>query len=140
VFIQYWSMRVMAYLAGLILLLGLAGLLLMRKKKVPANRWFLIASTWVVILPFLMNTAGWLLTESGRQPWAVQGILLTRHAVSPSVSFTDLVISLIAFGLLYTALGVIDAVLMIRYSRRELAAAPAATDSDAEPRVPSMLY
>ncbi len=121
VFIQYWSMRVMAYLAGLVLLLGLWGLLLMRKKKVPASRWFLLAATWAVILPFLMNTAGWLLTESGRQPWAVQGILLTRHAVSPSVSFTDLVISLAAFGFLYTALAVVDAVLMIRYSRRELA-------------------
>jgi len=141
VFIQYWSMRVMAYLAGLILLVGLAGLLLMRKKKVPRNRWFLLAATWVVILPFVMNTAGWLLTESGRQPWVVQGILLTKHGVSPSVSFTDLVISLVAFGLLYTALAVIDAVLMIRYSRRELATAPAAgTDSDAQPRVPSMLY
>ncbi len=140
VFIQYWSMRVMAYLAGLLLLLGLAGLLLMRKKKVPSARWFLFAATWAAPLPFLMNTAGWLLTESGRQPWVVQGLLLTKHGVSPSVSFTDLVISLVAFGLLYTALGVIDAVLMIRYSRRELAAAPAATDSDAEPRVPSMLY
>src|SRR6185437_14372688 len=140
VFIQYWSMRVMAYLAGLLLLLGLAGLLLMRKKRVPTNRWFLFAATWAVVTPFLMNTAGWLLTESGRQPWVVQGILLTRHGVSPSVSFTDLVISLIAFGLLYTALGVIDAVLMIRYSRRELAAAPAETESDAQPRVPSLLY
>jgi cytochrome d ubiquinol oxidase subunit I len=140
VFIQYWSMRVMAYLAGLILLLGLVGLLLMRKKKVPTNRWFLLASTWVVILPFIMNTAGWLLTESGRQPWVVTGILLTKNAVSPSVSFTDLVISLVAFGLLYTVLGVIDAVLMIRYSRRELAAAPAGTEADAQPRVPSLLY
>ncbi|HXS63532.1 MAG TPA: cytochrome ubiquinol oxidase subunit I [Streptosporangiaceae bacterium] len=140
VFIQYWSMRVMAYLAGLLLLLGLAGLLLMRKKRVPTNRWFLFAATWAVVTPFGMNTAGWLLTESGRQPWVVQGILLTRHGVSPSVSFTDLLISLIAFGLLYTALGVIDAVLMIRYSRRELAAAPAETESDAQPRVPSMLY
>jgi cytochrome d ubiquinol oxidase subunit I len=120
VFIQYWSMRVMAYLAGLVLLLGLWGLLLMRGKKVPASRWFLLAATWAVILPFLMNTAGWLLTESGRQPWAVQGILLTKNAVSPSVSTTDLVISLVAFGLLYTALAVVDAVLMIRYSRREL--------------------
>jgi cytochrome bd ubiquinol oxidase subunit I len=140
VFIQYWSMRVMAYLAGLILLVGLAGLLLMRKKKVPKNRWFLLAATWVVILPFVMNTAGWLLTESGRQPWAVQGILLTKHAVSPSVSFTDLVISLVAFGLLYIGLAVIDAVLMIRYSRRELESPPADTEADAQPRVPSMLY
>jgi cytochrome d ubiquinol oxidase subunit I len=122
VFIQYWSMRVMAYLAGLLLLLGLWGLLLMRNKNVPGSRWFLLAATWAVIAPFLMNTAGWLLTESGRQPWVVQGILLTKRGVSPSVSFTDLVISMVAFGLLYTALAVLDAVLMIKYSRRELTA------------------
>ena len=121
VFIQYWSMRVMAYLAGLLLLLGLWGLLLMRRRKVPRSRWFLLAATWAVIAPLAMNTAGWLLTESGRQPWVVQGILLTKHGVSPSVSFTDLVISMVAFGLLYTALAVLDAVLMIRYSRREAA-------------------
>ena len=139
VFIQYWSMRVMAYLAGLVLLLGLWGLLLMRKKKVPANRWFLLAATWAVILPFLMNTAGWLLTESGRQPWIVQGLQLTRQGVSPSVTFTDLVISLIAFGLLYTALAVVDAALMIKYSRRELESPPPA-EPGTEPRVPSMTY
>ena len=38
-----------------------------------------------------MNTAGWLLTESGRQPWIVQGLMLTKNGVSPSVSFTYLV-------------------------------------------------
>jgi cytochrome bd ubiquinol oxidase subunit I len=139
VFIQYWSMRAMAYLAGLVLLLGLWGLLLMRKKRVPASRLFLIAATWAVIVPFLMNTAGWLLTESGRQPWVVQGILLTKNGVSPSVSLTDLVISLVAFGLLYTALAVVDAVLMIRYSRQEPARLPPA-DPDSPPHVPSMLY
>ena len=41
-------------------------------------------------LPFLMNTAGWLLTENGRQPWIVQGLQLTRDAVSPSVSTTTI--------------------------------------------------
>jgi cytochrome bd ubiquinol oxidase subunit I len=139
VFIQYWSMRVMAYLAGLLLLLGLWGLLLMRRRKATSSRLFLFACTWIVILPFVMNTAGWLLTESGRQPWIVQGIQLTRQGVSPSVTFTDVVISLVAFGLLYTALGVIDAVLMIRYSRRELEPPPPA-EPDEQARVPSMLY
>src|SRR5580658_4123469 len=139
VFIQYWSMRVMAYLAVIVVLVGLWGLLLMRKKKVPANRWFLLAATWAVILPFLMNTAGWLLTESGRQPWIVQGLQLTRQGVSPSVTFTDLLISLIAFGLLYTALAVVDAALMIKYSRRELDPPPPA-EPGTEPRVPSMTY
>ncbi len=139
VFIQYWSMRVMAYLAGLFLLLGLWGLWQMRRRSVPANRWFLLAATWAVIAPFVMNTAGWLLTESGRQPWIVQGIALTRQGVSPSVTFTDVVISMVAFGLLYTALGVVDAVLMIKYSRRGLEP-PAPAGPDASARVPSMLY
>jgi cytochrome bd-type quinol oxidase subunit 1 len=142
VFIQYWSMRVMAYVAGLILLLGLWGLWAMRRKRIARSRWFLFAATWAVILPFFMNTAGWLLTESGRQPWIVQGLLLTKHGVSPSVTFTDVVISLVAFGVLYTALGVIDAVLMIRYSRKEIAPPPppAGTDAEDGARVPSMLY
>ena len=142
VFIQYWAMRVMAYIAGLIFLLGLWGLWAARRKGIAGSRWFLFAATWAVILPFFMNTAGWLLTESGRQPWVVQGLLLTRHGVSPSVTFTDVVISLVAFGFLYTALGILDAVLMIRYSRREIAPAPAPAGGDAGDgaRVPSMLY
>src|SRR5215471_14636396 len=126
VFIQYWSIRVMAYVAGLVLLLGLWGLRPMRRKQVAAAHRFLWCATWAAITPFLMNTAGWLLTESGRQPWVVQGILLTRRGVSPSVSFTDLVISMVAFGLVYTGIAVVDAVLMIRFSRRELPAVPAA--------------
>src|ERR1035441_6488009 len=90
VFIQYWSMRVMAYTAGLLFLVSLWGLWLTRRKKLAASRWFLLAGTWAVVLPFLMNTAGWLLTESGRQPWIVQGIMLTRNGISPSVSTTAL--------------------------------------------------
>src|SRR5712692_660223 len=87
VFIQYWSMRVMAYIASLVFLLGLWGLWLMwRKKDFAAHRGFLWCATWAVITPFLMNAAGWFLTESGRQPWIVQGIMLTKRGVSPSVS------------------------------------------------------
>jgi len=145
VFIQYWSMRVMAYSAGLILLLGLWGLWLIRRKRLATSRVFLTTAVWAVILPFLMNTAGWLLTESGRQPWIVQGIALTRNGVSPSVSTTELVISLVVFGLLYTGLGVVDAVLMLRYARRELAPGPAqaeqaAAAADRDAALPSMLY
>ena len=60
---------------------------------------------WAVVTPFLMNTAGWLLTENGRQPWIVQGLMKTINANSPSVSSTDIWISLIAFVLIYIALG-----------------------------------
>src|SRR5207302_3127136 len=75
VFIQYWSMRVMAYLGALVLLIALWGLWLVRREKLATSRRFLWVAVWLAVLPFLMNTAGWLLTESGRQPWIVQGIM-----------------------------------------------------------------
>ena len=83
VFIQYWAMRVMAYLGALVLLLSLWGLWLIRRKKLATSRVFLWVAVWGAVLPFLMNTAGWFLTESGRQPWIVQGIMLTKNGISP---------------------------------------------------------
>jgi cytochrome d ubiquinol oxidase subunit I len=138
VFIQYWGMRVMAYLALIVTLVGLWGLLLARRKRLATSRIFLWCATWAVVLPFLMNTAGWLLTESGRQPWIVQGIMLTKNGLSPSVSTTWLVISLTVFVVLYAALGTVDLILMLRYSRKQLEAPPAQQDADAT--VPAMQY
>ncbi len=118
VFIQYWSMRIMAYLATLIVLLSLWGGWLWYRDKLRTSRLFLLACIWAVVTPFLMNTAGWLLTESGRQPWIVQGLQKTVNANSPSVSSTEIWISLIVLILAYIVLGAADAFLMMRYSRR----------------------
>ena len=89
-----------------------------------------------------MNTAGWLLTESGRQPWIVQGIMLTKNGISPTVSFTTLVIGLVIFIGLYLVLAALFLVFMLRYSRRAPdpdPSAPAAPGEQDAP-VPSMLY
>jgi cytochrome d ubiquinol oxidase subunit I len=120
VFIQYWSMRIMAYLAALILLLALWGGWLLHRGRFDRSKWFLRLSIWAVLTPFLMNTAGWLLTESGRQPWIVQGLMKTANANSPSVSATDIWISLGAFVLVYIALGAVEATLMLRCARKGL--------------------
>jgi cytochrome bd ubiquinol oxidase subunit I len=120
VFIQYWAMRVMAYLGSLIALLALWGGWLLHRGTLDRSKWFLRACLWAVVAPFLMNTAGWLLTESGRQPWIVQGLMKTVNANSPSVTSTDIWISLIVFVLIYIALGAADVVLMLRYSKRGL--------------------
>jgi cytochrome bd ubiquinol oxidase subunit I len=120
VFIQYWSMRVMAYLGSLIALLALWGAWLVHRGTLARSKWFLRASLGAVVTPFVMNTAGWLLTESGRQPWIVQGLMKTIDANSPSVTATDIWISLISFVLIYIALGAADLVLMLRYARKGL--------------------
>ena len=101
VFIQYWGMRVMAYLAVLVLAIAVWGLWLIRRKTLATSRVFLWVAVWGAVLPFLMNTAGWFLTESGRQPWIVQGIMLTKNGISPTLSTTWLWISLIGFIVLY---------------------------------------
>ncbi len=119
VFIQYWSMRVMAYVASIVLLLALWGGWSVWRRRLERARWFLLASTWAVILPFIMNTAGWLLTENGRQPWIVQGLMLTKDGVS-TLSSTWVIISLAIFVLTYGVFGVIDGVLMVRYGRKDL--------------------
>jgi cytochrome bd ubiquinol oxidase subunit I len=120
VFIQYWSMRVMAYIAALVLLLALWGAWLLHKGRLEGSKWFLRLSVWAVVTPFLMNTAGWMLTENGRQPWIVQGLMKTVNASSPSVTSTDIWISLIVFVLIYLALGAADLFLMLRYARKGL--------------------
>jgi cytochrome bd-type quinol oxidase subunit 1 len=130
VFVQYWSMRVMAYLGSLIALLALWGGWLLHRGTLDRSKWFLRAGVVAVVTPFLMNTAGWLLTENGRQPWIVQGLMKTVNANSPSVSSTDIWISLIAFLLVYIAMGVADLVLMLHYSRKEI------DEADDEPGAP----
>jgi cytochrome bd ubiquinol oxidase subunit I len=141
--IQYWSMRTMAYLASLVLVFALWGGWLLLRDKLRTSRLFLLASVWLVVTPFLMNTAGWLLTENGRQPWIVQGLQKTVNANSPSVTTTDLVISLTAFVVAYIILGALDLGLMLKYSRRGMAQAEAEaaeSGADAGGRAPALTY
>ena len=65
----------MAYLATLVFVFALWGGWLLYRKRMDRAKWFLRIAPWVVILPFFINTAGWMLTENGRQPWIVQGLM-----------------------------------------------------------------
>ncbi|GAA4694182.1 cytochrome ubiquinol oxidase subunit I [Pseudonocardia yuanmonensis] len=136
VFVQYWSMRVMAYLGSLVLLISLWGL--WRWKRLESSPWFLRVALWSLPLPFVINTAGWLLTENGRQPWIVQGLQLTRDAVSPSVGTAAIVGSLVVYLVLYGVLAIVDWLLMARYARRGLEVEEAPAEVEPSPvRTPS---
>jgi cytochrome bd ubiquinol oxidase subunit I len=113
----YWSMRVMAYLGALMFLLSALGAWLYRKGRLETTRWFQKSAIVAIAFPFLAMTAGWVLTEVGRQPWIVQGLLKTAQANSPSVSGAMIGVSLAVFVALYITLGVTDFVLMRRYAR-----------------------
>jgi cytochrome d ubiquinol oxidase subunit I len=69
-----------------------------------------------IALPYLSAFAGWVLTEVGRQPWIVFGLLKTADANSPSVSSWTIGLSIGVLATLYVALAVVDFVLMRRYA------------------------
>jgi cytochrome d ubiquinol oxidase subunit I len=115
--VTYWSMRGMAYAGVLMLLVALGAAVLYRRGTLIGRRWFLNVAIAAIALPYIAATCGWLLTEMGRQPWIVQGLLKTSQANSPSVGATTIAISLGVFVALYAALGVLDFVLMRRFAR-----------------------
>jgi len=112
----YWSMRVMAFAGVLMFLVAAVGAWLYRRRKLETARWFHRTAIAAIALPYIAATAGWILTEMGRQPWIVQDLLLTSKANSPNVSTTWLGISLGVFISLYVVLGAVDFVLMRRYA------------------------
>jgi cytochrome bd ubiquinol oxidase subunit I len=116
----YWSMRVMAFTGVLMFIVAAAGAWLYWKRKLEQARWFHRTAIAAIAFPYIAASAGWVLTEMGRQPWIVQGLLLTSKANSPAVGTTWLALSLSFFVALYLALGIVDFLLMRRYARPQL--------------------
>jgi cytochrome d ubiquinol oxidase subunit I len=115
--LTFWTFRIMVGLGLLMIALG-AFSLLMDFKNLPAKwtRW-LKWIVWVIPLPYLANTAGWILTEAGRQPWIVHGLLKTEDAVSPNLGVGTALFSLITFVVIYAVLMAVDIYLLCKYAK-----------------------
>jgi cytochrome d ubiquinol oxidase subunit I len=107
VWMAYWFFRLMIGFGVLAGAIGLALLVQSRRGKLASSPRLLRIATWMVALPLLANTAGWLFTETARQPWLVYGLLQTSSGVSPNVSNGFVLTTLILFTALYGILGVI---------------------------------
>jgi cytochrome bd ubiquinol oxidase subunit I len=133
----YWSMRIMAYAGSLVFLVLAAGAFLYRRRALATTPWFLWAGVAAIPLPYISALAGWMLTEVGRQPWIVWGLLKTADANSPNVSTTTIAFSLGIFAALYGVLAVVDFVLMRRYARLD---PPEVGGEDDEFATPAVSY
>jgi cytochrome d ubiquinol oxidase subunit I len=116
--VTYWSFRAMIGAASLTIALALLGLLLARRGSLETARWFQKAAIAAIALPYVANSAGWIFTEMGRQPWAVQGLLLTEDAVSPGTTVAEVATSLVGFSLIYAFLGMVTSWLFLTLARR----------------------
>ena len=113
----YWSFRVMVYTYGALVMFALIGLWLWRKGTLETSRRWLKLGIWAGVTPFLINTAGWVMTEMGRQPWIVQGLLKTEDGVSPRVTSGQVALSLGGYLILFSLLGSIALFFFLREAK-----------------------
>lgn len=115
----FWSFRIMVGIGILMILLGMYGAYLtLRKRWDRLSPWFLRAMIGAIFLPFIANTAGWIMTEIGRQPWTVFGLLTIEDSVSPNVTADQLWFSLISFSTIYLVLLAVLIYLFVRTARK----------------------
>jgi cytochrome d ubiquinol oxidase subunit I len=88
-----------------------------RRRNIETERLLLGAIVLGAPMGFVATEAGWVVTEVGRQPWIVQGVLRTADAVTP---MPGLVVPFVLFTLLYVFLGIIVVYLL----RRQIVSSP----------------
>lgn len=126
---SFLSFRFMVGMGGLFILL--AFLAWKKREDLASNPLLCKALTYAIPLPYIAIMAGWMLAEVGRQPWIVYSLMRTSDAVSP-VPSSSVAVSLLSFIVVYTALGLLDIYLLIKYARKGPQAAPAAESESEE--------
>lgn len=127
--VSYFSFRLMVLAGMFMLLVALLVLIYVLRKKPVEKMKFLKLFPYFLVLPYLCNSAGWIYTEMGRQPWVVYSLLKTQDAVSKSISAGMVLTSLIGFTLIYGVLMVADIFLLKKYAVK-------GADSEAEALAP----
>ena len=96
------AFRVMVGIAMLMVAIGLVSAVQFYRKKLFTTRWLQL--WWMAMMPsgFIALLSGWYVTEIGRQPWVVYGVLRTRDMVTPSLQTPQVAWSLLSFVVIYT--------------------------------------
>jgi cytochrome d ubiquinol oxidase subunit I len=113
--VTYWTFRIMMTFGFIMIALTAYFVWANMRGDITKAKWM----KWLpsaLLLPYLANASGWILTEMGRQPWIVHGLLKVQDGVSPNLTNVDLLISLIGYTAVYGSLAVAMVKLMKKYA------------------------
>lgn len=114
----FFSFRAMVFLGLFFALLTLIAFIISRRQMLESHPAFLKIMLYALPLPYIAGQLGWVVTEVGRQPWIVYGVLKTADAVSKSISQTQILASLTGFIFVYGLLAVLDAYLLAKSAKK----------------------
>lgn len=97
----FWSFRVMVGLGLLFIAISLLSAFLLWRGQLYESPRVLRALTWMIPLPFIAVLAGWFVTEIGRQPWIIHGLLRASEGVTPSLTWPMALSTLIGYIVIY---------------------------------------
>jgi len=115
--IPFFAFRIMVGFGVMMLGIIIMSLWLRFRHRLFDTPWFLSLCQYAAPIGFLTVLAGWVTTEVGRQPWTVYGLLRTAHSVSPSLTGSDVLLSLIGYMLVYLIIFPFGIMLMARIVR-----------------------
>jgi cytochrome d ubiquinol oxidase subunit I len=118
VVIPFFAFRIMVGIGMLMLSLVALSWWLRARRLLFTAGWFLRCCEFAAPLGFLAVLAGWITTETGRQPWTVYGLMRTADSVSPSLGGSDVLISLIGYAVVYLVMFPAGLALMARIVAR----------------------
>ncbi|XOB94453.1 cytochrome ubiquinol oxidase subunit I [Pseudomonadota bacterium 24LQ007] len=99
--IVFWSFRIMVGIGVLMILFALAGLVLRAGGRLYKTRWYLQGMRFMSIAPFFAVLTGWFVTEVGRAPWLVYGMMTQAESVTPSLTGGMALFTLIGYIVVY---------------------------------------
>ncbi|MED5294550.1 MAG: cytochrome ubiquinol oxidase subunit I [Pseudomonadota bacterium] len=101
VWFVFWSFRAMVAMGMLMIAVAFVGLWLRRGGRLYRSRPFLQTLRLMSVAPFIAVLGGWFVTEAGRAPWLVYGMMTQTEAVTPSLSGWMVLATLIGYVLVY---------------------------------------
>ncbi len=111
----FWSFRLMVGLGFLFIFI--AGFGWLKRRDIENQSGLLKLFIYAIPLPYIASELGWVVAEVGRQPWIVYGLMKTADAVS-ILDVGQVAVSLTAFVVFYSILGIIDFYLLTKYARK----------------------
>ncbi|WP_075880994.1 cytochrome ubiquinol oxidase subunit I [Vreelandella massiliensis] len=130
--IVFWSFRIMVALGFAMIGVAIGGLILRRRGRVYENPMFLKVLVAMIVSPFLAVLAGWIVTESGRAPWLVYGVMTHAQGLTPSLTGGMALFTLIGYIAVYSVVFCVGVYYLTRVVRNGMLEDPEETHGEVE--------